>query len=207
MEEQERIQEARDIFTSFLQDEKSHSEMIIKFAYFESRQGNTESVNQILTDAESNTQDIQQKGFFRASKIMISFKLTKDVQGTRDSFTLACQEYPTCKYLWMRFLVFEIQFVSNESSDSNSLDYVSHVWESIYSSTLSNESKVNVGRFYVDFLLEIMAPISVLNRLDIQLALIIKTMPMEKPLPLKKRNSSVASIVSNGNVAKQIKSL
>ena len=139
-------------------------EVVYKFALFELRQKNVDKTVEILSTAEEAAEDTISKGFFRAQKIKLAFKSSKDVDGTRDAFKFAGDEYPDSRSVWTEWLLFEI---AQPSADT---DNVKTVWEALIISTLAPETKVLLGRKYADFLLEQGAPVADLINVDVRIS-------------------------------------
>ena len=75
LEEMGRVDEARTVYTDFLQTNPGHLEMTTKLSYFETRQGNAEKAAEILAAAEETCEKSVNKGYFRAQKIKLALRV------------------------------------------------------------------------------------------------------------------------------------
>lgn len=166
LESRGEIDQARGIYTSFLEGHAGHMEVVYKYALFELRQKNVDKTVEILSNAEEAAEDTVSKGFFRAQKIKLAFKSSKDVEGTRDAYKVAGDEYADSRSIWTEWLLFEI---AQSTADSDS---VKIVWDALSASTLAPETKALLGRKYADFLLEQGAPVADLINVDVQISFV-----------------------------------
>lgn len=75
LESQERIEESRGVYQSFLEANPGHAETTLKMALFEARQGDSDKCAEILDKAEETETEVSVKGLYKAHKIKFSFKV------------------------------------------------------------------------------------------------------------------------------------
>ncbi|KAI8915215.1 putative mRNA splicing protein [Powellomyces hirtus] len=162
-EEDGRIEEARAIYTSVLQQVPGHLESITKFAHFERRQAGVEKALGVISDALTTAPNDESKAYLEVLKARIHSLADGGADEARKIYRTAAEEYKASKFLLLSYLLFETQ-----QNDSKSALHARQAWDTVKASSLAPEEKREIGLRYVDYLSEHSDSVADVNKVELE---------------------------------------
>ncbi|TPX35014.1 hypothetical protein SmJEL517_g02463 [Synchytrium microbalum] len=161
LESQGRAKEARDTYELILQATPGHVECTLRSSQFEMRQGSLETAVQILKKAcEGATVDDRGKAYLSAQLAKLLFG-SGDIEGCRTTLKEAVAKYSEARFLWMSYVVFEVNQPGAEA-----LKYVREAYDLVKSSNLATPDKRDLSLRCLDVFLERCTDISIINTME-----------------------------------------
>ncbi|KAJ3013064.1 hypothetical protein HKX48_005933 [Thoreauomyces humboldtii] len=158
-----RVDKARAVYASILQ--QRHLETLTKSAYFEQRQAGLPGALKLLTEAIAGSSSNDSKAYLEVVKARIQYKANHDIMHTRSVYEEAIRTYSASKFLFLSYLLFEIQ---QNVTDEKAVIYIGQAWTSIKASTLAAEEKRDLGLRYLDHLHETSNDIALINAVELE---------------------------------------